>query len=232
MKEKLQRLIDAARAKEKEALVPSVNDAPPPVAGHWTAKDQLAHMMSWRQVMTGELEAVRAGAPVPDVSTDDDVENVKFYSQTHDLPAHSIIDSAARSWDSLASAVEACTEDELQKPRPRHLHLPLWFGVVANTFDHVGEHLAYWYSEAGDEAEAEKAAIWAHDLAFAVFAEDRRRGPAEYNLGCFYAKRGRAAEALTHLRRAFELRPDLRDWAKEDHDLDAIRAEVAELRAG
>ena len=49
-----------------------------------------------------------------------------------------------------------------------------------------------------------------------------------YNLACFEARAGRREEALEHLRRAFEADPEkMRDWAKDDEDLDSIRDDPA-----
>jgi tetratricopeptide (TPR) repeat protein len=50
---------------------------------------------------------------------------------------------------------------------------------------------------------------------------------AFYNLACCEALAGRTEDAVAHLREAFELRPQLRELAKEDSDLDAIRDEPA-----
>ena len=233
MKEKLHRLIEASRAKEQEVLVPQVDDREPSESGRWTAKDVVAHMMSWRQVATGEINAVLTGSAVPDVSTDDDRENETFYQRTHHLPAGTIIASAAESWDDLDAAVRACTDEDLEKPRPRYPNQRLLQAVVGNTYFHVAEHLGYWYSDQGDEDSAEKAALWGYNLVNSILTEDPQRGAAEYNLGCIYAKRGRAEQALTHLARGFELRPDLKAWAKSDTDLDGIRSdpEFAKLLA-
>lgn len=44
-----------------------------------------------------------------------------------------------------------------------------------------------------------------------------------YNLACAEALAGRADDALRHLRRALELRPDLADRAREDGDLASLR---------
>ena len=224
MKAKLHRLIDASRAKEEEVLIPHVDDREPSEPGAWTTKDQVAHMMSWRQVATGEIRAVLTGGEPPDVSTDDDAENEKFYARTHHLPAQEIVEQARLSWDALADAVEACTEEDLERSRPRYPNSKLYVEVTGNTYFHVAEHLAYWYDDQGHEAEAEKAALWGYDLVNSVFQEDRMRGSAEYNLGCLYAKRGMADKALPRLARGFELRPELREHAKTDSDLDPIRS--------
>ncbi|HEY6874993.1 MAG TPA: DinB family protein [Candidatus Dormibacteraeota bacterium] len=225
MKAKLIRLIEASRRKESEVLMPHVDDSEPEAPGRWTTRDVVAHMTSWRQVAIGEVRAVLTGSEVPDVSSDDDVENEKFYAQTHHLPARAIVEAAARSWDDLASAVEACTEQDLEKPRPRYPNQKLLQAVTGNSYYHVAEHIGYWYDEQGNEAEAEKAALWGYDLVTTVLPDDRTRGAAEYNLACLYAKRGRTEQALTHLGRGFELRPDLKDWSKSDTDLDSIRSD-------
>lgn len=231
MKAKLLHLIKESRAKEETILVPHIDDREPSESDKWTTKDQVAHMVSWREIATAELNAVRTGSEPPEISGDDDVENAQFYARTHGLPARTIIESASRSWDALTASVEASSEEDLQKPRPRDGATALWFVVAINTYDHVAEHLGYWYSDQGDEQSAEKAAIWCYDIGIATFTEDRRVGAAEYNLGSFYAKRGRAAEALPRLTRGLELRPDLREYAKKDHNLDPIRSngEVARL---
>ena len=48
-----------------------------------------------------------------------------------------------------------------------------------------------------------------------------------YNIGCWEALAGRREAALEHVRRAYELAPDkVREWAKDDADLDSIREEL------
>ena len=48
-----------------------------------------------------------------------------------------------------------------------------------------------------------------------------------YNLACCEALAGHKQDAIGHLQTAFERRPDLRDLAKEDTDLDPLRQEPA-----
>src|SRR6476620_4107858 len=64
---------------------------------------------------------------------------------------------------------------------------------------------------------------------------DRAREPVEaseyaaplYNLACCEALAGRKEDAIGHLQTAFERRPNLRDLAKQDTDLDPLRDEPA-----
>src|ERR1700736_1648956 len=219
MKHKLGDLINAGRDKEASDLVPHANDAPADAPGRWTAKDQLAHLTAWRQYAAAEIDAVRTGGPGPIASDDENVENAKTYEKTHQQPAALIRKAAKSSWDQLAAAVEACSDADLAKPRLRRPEQPLWQAIPNNTYFHLAEHLANWHTDIGDEGGAENAARWGHDLASSTFPDNRTRGAAAYNLACFYAKRGRAAEAMPYLRKGIELRPELRDWARQDADL-------------
>jgi mannose-6-phosphate isomerase-like protein (cupin superfamily) len=60
--------------------------------------------------------------------------------------------------------------------------------------------------------------------ALASALEKRPDHPATlYNLACAEALAGHADDALTHLRRAVELRPETADWAREDEDFASLR---------
>jgi tetratricopeptide (TPR) repeat protein len=225
IKDKLRSLMKAGREKEASDFIPHVDDSPPSEPGRWAAKDNLAHLSAWRLTAAAELEAVRTGNPAPlTVSEDIDEGNAKVYEATRHQPAASVLDEARRSWTTLEAALEACSEDDLLKPRIRRPEQPAWQVIPGNTYFHVAEHLGYWHSERGEDAAAEEAAIWAHDLANATFTDDPQRGIADYNLGCFYALRGRADDAIAYLRSGIELNPSLREWAKTDTDLEAIRS--------
>jgi tetratricopeptide (TPR) repeat protein len=224
MKDKLRLLIKAGREKEAQDLLPHVDDSPPSRPGGWTAKDNLAHLATWRLVGAVEMDAVRTGGKGPVVSSDAAVENAKIYEETHHLPASSVLDTAARSWDAFIAAMEACSDEVLLQPRIRYPEEALWHMVPGHTYFHLAEHLGYWHTDRGEEVAAEEAAKWGHRLATSTDTEDKATGTADYNLGCFYAVRGRLEEAMPYLRTAIELNPSLRDWAKQDKDLDPIRA--------
>ncbi len=225
LKDDVRRLIVAAREKEARDLVPHVDDSAPREQGSWTAKDNLAHLTAWRLVAATELEAVRTGGgTAPGIAEETEAHNARVYQAERDKPARAVIEEADRAWDSLFAAVEACSEEDLLKPRVRRPGQPVWQVVPGNTYFHIAQHLDYWHSERGEDKAAEDAAKWAHDLACEVFPADPSRGFADYNLGCFYAVRGRAEDAVPYLRRGLVLNPVLRDWARKDGDLDPIRS--------
>lgn len=233
MKQKLLHAVEAARAKEAETLVPHVDDTPPDVAGRWTVKDTVGHLAAWREYAALELDAVLHGGLPPELAGSDDEQNSKLYSELHHLSAAEIVERAGRSWAALTERVGRATDEQLTGPRPGRPGQEAWEALSGNGYSHLAEHLGYWYAEAGDEAGAEQAAAWAYGIASGI-PSGPVQGVAEYNFACFYARRGRAAEALPHLRKGLELRPDLREWAAKDSDLDPIRGEteVARLLQG
>jgi tetratricopeptide (TPR) repeat protein len=56
-----------------------------------------------------------------------------------------------------------------------------------------------------------------------ALAEQPDNASVLYNLACFETLAGREDDALAHLERAFELRPEAREWAANDDDLAALR---------
>lgn len=82
----------------------------------------------------------------------------------------------------------------------------------------------YWYlagphAEAGDPSKA-----------YEIAAEGLEHYPdnpgLHYNLACYAALAGRREDALRHVKIAFDGRPESREWAKTDADLDSIRADL------
>jgi hypothetical protein len=223
----------AAREKEASALAPFVVDSPPSAPTRWSAKDNLAHLTAWRDMAATELDAVRTGVGNPIVTEETQEHNDRVYEATRHETATAVREASDRSWDALAAAVEACSEADLEKPRLRHPDQPVWRVIPGNTYFHIAQHLGWWNTERGDDGAAEEAAHWQHDLASSTFPEERSRGFADYNLGCFYGALGRAEEAIPYLRSGIKLNPMLREWAKQDTDLDPIRSrpELVELLA-
>ena len=224
IKESLRLIVKETRAKETSDLLPFVDDSPSSIPGRWTAKDNLAHMSAWRVHAAESLQAARLHKDARDMG-ELDVANAAIYAETKDLSADAVRDRSRRSWDALAAEIEACTVDDLHGSRPGQPERQAWEIVPGNTHGHLAEHLGYWHSERGDEASAEAAQLWQLGLDERAFDDPKQRGNAVYNLACYFARRGRTPEALPFLAQSFKLNPALREWAKQDHDLDPIRSD-------
>jgi tetratricopeptide (TPR) repeat protein len=213
------------RERELEKLVDDVRTDPE----RWTAKDHVAHLAHWRRHAAEVLGAARAGNPPPS-SGDTDEMNATVHAANVARPAVEIAEQARASYAVLARAIEDCTEEELLLPRPGREQDKLWEVIPGNCHMHVGEHLVFWYEAQGDDRAAEQAQLWTLEVQEAAFTEPRSLSFGAYNVACYYARNGRAAEALPHLKRSFELNPDLKEWARIDKDLYRVRDD-AELRA-
>jgi hypothetical protein len=224
MKAKLRAAIAAGRDKEASDLVPHVDDSAQSKAGQWTAKDNLAHLAQWRFNNAAELDAIRMGGTIPDWS-DETAANAEIYTRTHGLPAGEILEAGRSSWDALAIAMEACSNEQLLGGRLRRPQEPAWQTVGNSVYFHLVDHLGSWHLDRGDDVEElVSGATWAWNLARATSLDIRQVAAARYNLGCIYARGGRAMLAMPHLLAAFEEDPSLREWAKQDADLAAIRS--------
>jgi tetratricopeptide (TPR) repeat protein len=219
----LQTLAESER-RERE-LQELCDDQPSNQPTMWTAKDHLAHLAHWRRYATRVLTAVHTGATPPSADDVDGV-NSEVFSANQERPAAEVKADARASYSELVEAIEACSEAELLARRTDR-DLQVWEVVPPNGHLHLGEHLGFWYEAHGDDEAAERAQLWTHSVHEAAFTEPRSRAFGEYNLGCFYARRGRIEEALPHILRSFELHPGLKESARTDKDLNRIRDDAA-----
>ena len=227
LKKHLLETLVASQDREKE-LERLCDDVPSSDPERWTAKDHVVHLAHWRRYAAQFLDAVHKGSPPPNADDVDGV-NAEVQAANRGRPAVEVKEDARTSYAELARAIEDCTDDELLGKREGR-EGAVWEVVPPNGHLHLGEHLAFWHQAMGDERAAEEGQIWMLAIHEAAFSEPRSRAFGAYNLGCFYAKLGRASDALPHLTRSFELHPDLKTWARTDKDLDRIR-EDPELRA-
>ena len=210
--------VSAAREYELHRLF---GEPPPSDPNEWGAKDHVAHLAHWRRHAGMVLTAIRTGAKPPEAG-DIDSFNAAVYSANRGRSADDIKEDALASYAELARAIDDCSDDDLLKTRAG-LETLAWEVVPPNGHLHLGEHLGFWYEAQGDDAAAERAQLWTRDIHLAAFSTPRSQGFGEYNLGCYYARTGRAEQAVAHIKRSFELHPGLKEWALKDRDLDRIR---------
>jgi tetratricopeptide (TPR) repeat protein len=70
-----------------------------------------------------------------------------------------------------------------------------------------------------------EAAIEATENALRVEVDEKEYNMAHYNLACYTALLGRCEEAMDYLKIALENDESLKEWAREDSDLDSLRDE-------
>jgi hypothetical protein len=222
LRDRLLQTLDAAQEHEA-VLLALCDDTPSLVEGRWTAKDNVAHLNTWREHAIRTLDSVRLGETVEGPFDDSqlDERNAEIYEAHRQDSAGEVRAASASTYAALKQAVAGCSDDELSRERPNGG--AVWRVVPGNGHAHVAQHVSSWLAEHDDAAGAEATALWAFTLETDLFPEAADRAVADYNLACFYARTARVEEALPLLAGALRSQPDLRDWARNDPDLAPIR---------
>ncbi len=129
-----------------EDLLDSIGESrmeTPGVAGHWSVKDVVAHITSWRRRTVQRLQAARTGAVVPpppwpaDILEDDDI-NAWLYERERGKSTREVLDDSRQVFQQLRAAIAALPEADLEAPD----HFP-WLGglplTAATIFSHFHE---------------------------------------------------------------------------------------------
>ena len=220
--------IEEGREKESE-LEKFVVEEPAQADGRWNAKDHLAHISWWRWRTAHTLDALRTGSELPPPVPDDDgVQNAIIYAEVKDRPAAEVRADAHESWAALRKTIEESSEEDLSKPNPRRPESQVW-EAVPGAAGHAGTHVWSWLLDGGEAERALNVARWSAEVEARFFTTPEQLAESRYNLACLYARLGKAEEAVPLLRQSFEAQPDLRAWARKDHDLDRMREVLAPI---
>jgi hypothetical protein len=220
LKDRLIRSLQAAQEREA-VLLALIDDSAPVEEGRWTAKDNIAHLNTWREHGVRTLDAARLGTPAEGPANESDLNatNADIYEAHRGDSATTVRAAASETYAALIATISACSDEVLLQKRPGD-NGAVWGVVPGNGHEHVAQHLSYWAAEHSDPAGAEEAAQWAYVIDTELFPENQ--AVSDYNFACFYARNGNADQALPLLQAALRARPDLRTFALEDADIQPI----------
>ncbi len=229
VKERLIELLRESRQNYTQ-FIAQLTDAERAAIGtpeQWSAKDNMAHIISWIERQNIRMAAARDVEEPPNF---DDFQflNERTFEERKDWSWAEVATRFDHALDMLIANVKEFSENDLTDPQryPWLQGRPLWRSIFGNGYAHPLEHFSNYYVERGDMARAEQvqqatAAVWE------AFGSDVDRGNGLYNLACFYAKTGQSQKALALLPDALRLSPDLVEWSKQDTDLVPLHAEPA-----
>ena len=214
----------AARRAERDlfgSIEPEVRDRPMR-PGDWSAKDHQAHLTAWKEIQAERLRALVNGGAAPFGGRETDEINAELQATR-----------AGWSWDDIADEADKVTDELIAEiQRGGSAKLTETEGLVGQIFGNGAAHALThfgWLAQADigvDEARV-AAFIDEHEGHLASPGlSDADRGVGLYNLACAHAVAGRLDRALPLLRTAFQLRPDLAEFAKGDPDLVELRPEL------
>jgi hypothetical protein len=120
-----------------------------PIDGSWSAKDVLAHIAAWQQVMLQfhvgrqPFEQVTGLPDVPYGSTPVDQINEAFYARDKDLPLAAVLQTFRDGHQQLLATLDTISEADLLEhytPPGRPSGGPLIDWVGGDSYDHYEEH--------------------------------------------------------------------------------------------
>jgi tetratricopeptide (TPR) repeat protein len=170
------------------------------------------HLAVWSAYQARRLEAVATGNPPTQPADNDTV-----FLERRDDPWETTWVNFTRALDDNAAALMRVSDEELTALNQNGRSL--FSLTLSNTYLHPIAHLAQIYEERGDGAFAEQVQQEAVTMVARLFGKGDQYANAVYNLGCYYALRGRSADAIAQVRQALAVNPTLTDLSKEDVDL-------------
>ena len=191
----------------------------------WSAKDHVAHLTYWRQQLVLRLQALLRQELQPK-SEDFEQINPIVFEENRYRSWPDILAESDQVYADLIALTAQLTEEDLTVPNRfdwMHDGMPLYISFMGNCYEHTQIHLGHYLSERNDRARAiDTYKVWANRVVEAK-VPDILKGSILYNLACFYATHTLLGKAEPALQQAFALYPALREFARTDPDLDALR---------
>jgi tetratricopeptide (TPR) repeat protein len=227
LKTRLIQLLDLAESFRQQILADFSGEADQRSGTweQWTLKDELAHVIAWELNALARMAALIHAELVPDFSDYERI-NRAIFDTNRDRTRAEIVAEGDRAQADFITLIRSLSEDDLA--HPGHFSdqeaRSLAEQILGNGFEHPVVHYADYYRRRGDLAKATQ--LYAAGVT-AVADWPEQYGEARYNLACFYALNGQTELALSELREALQLRPDLIEWSRQDTDLAVLRAAPA-----
>jgi len=226
LKHKVLNLLDRAYEGE-QTFVAKLSDEERVAVGaleQWSAKDLLAHIVAWKERLVREIAAAPS-IEGPSAAIDIDQVNAEIFEEHRDRSWADILGWSEHVHESLVESTEAMDDDDLVdiQAAPRPDGRPLWRLVAGTSYTHSLLHLAQYYTDRGEAHYATE--LWEEAAVLLPQLDDSPTwlGTTRYNLACHYALSGQHERAISELREALQLNPDLTEWSKEDPDFASIR---------
>lgn len=195
----------------------------------WSAKDVLTHLVFWGDHFNAKLTNGKSGDKAPVAGNYIDQVNDGVLIQHEKQSFSEALAELKQSYATSRALLNGFSADDfLKEGLLETLGNRTLFAETLITFTlHIPSHLSGYLMQSNrrDMAIALQESITEKLRVFPDWD-----GYAIYNLACFYARNGIPANALKNLKTAFDLKPDLIAWAKQDSDLDGLR-ELVDFKA-
>ena len=188
----------------------------------WSAKDMLAHLAFWNHNFNSQLEQGFAGQPIPKSGDYLDQVNDGVLYEHLEQPFDEALAEERAAYEHFRQIVAEVSPQDLQDAQKFEFlegRSPLDRALGTYGY-HTAAHISDYYIKHG---QVERARALQESITKSLLGFPGWEANAAYNLGCFYALNGYKQEAIAKVKEAFEIKPDLVEWAKQDSDLEPLR---------
>jgi tetratricopeptide (TPR) repeat protein len=191
----------------------------------WGVKDMLVHLSFWGDHFNRQVEAARAGLPIPEAGDYYETLNDGILLRNIGKSFENARKEEETVFEKSLGLLEAESPDDLVDPQ-KYAHMngrSLLDRALGTECYHVAAHISDFYIKEGNY---DKAARLQETYTARLAAFPSWKANAYYNLACFYSLNGNKDMALSNLELAFKEKADLIEWSKKDPDIDPLRKET------
>jgi hypothetical protein len=212
----VRKALEAEREMEREFVEEAIRSETAPKG--WPAALILFHICMWRERLKNALTDVREGRAY--ASPPEDVDEANDSELAGGLGV-ALVDIAERA-DILLASLITLWEELGDRPFRWYANNTTTEALLGNSYVHPRNHFVAYLNENGDPAGAQRLHEDAASDLREVGAPPRTLGVVLYNLACARVAQDRLDEALELLVEAFMMRPDLKEAAPKDEDLESL----------
>ena len=218
---------------DEETFLQELNETERSAIGtpeHWSAKDHIAHRTYWHQDLILKVTAFLQHQEIPQSEESDDQINAMVFEEHKLHPWPAVHAESERVYAELITLVEQLSEEDLTVSN-RFTSItggkPLYTAFIGGCYEHDQEHLAQYYSDRRNLAQAIQIREECAKRIMQAEVPEWVKGRFLYNLACFYAQQNHLEKAAALLQEALTLAPRLKERAKSDPELVALRDQSA-----
>jgi len=191
----------------------------------WSAKDVLSHLVFWGNHFNSQAEKAKSGDKVPLAGDYFDQVNDGVLIEHMEQAFSEALIELEKSFQESIEILKSFSADELiDKTKFEYLNGRTLVDNALGTLGwHITHHISDFYVKGG---RTEKAIALQEKYTIKLRDFPTWEANAIYNLACFFAQYGIKEKAIINLKSAFNIRPDLIEWAKSDNDLDTLRNDL------
>ncbi|GHO78378.1 hypothetical protein KSD_61490 [Ktedonobacter sp. SOSP1-85] len=172
------------------------------------------------------MTAIQQHQEIPESEEDEDQLNARNFEEHKLRPFSEIHTESERVHTELITLIEQLSEEDLTAPG-RFPSIsgerPLYTVFLGGCYEHDQEHLAQYYSDRHDLPRAIEIREKCVSRIIEAEVPEWVKGSFLYNLACFYAQQNQLEKAAALLQEALTLAPRLKERAKSDPELVALR---------